>query len=192
MSVCLSVCLSVYVSVRPSIRRPSVRLSVRLSVCLSIFLSICLSIFLATVSIYPFIYSSLHLFFPSSVFSSHSSFFVPQLRGSLMLAPSRPEWVSHRVCTNMQRAQFDRCHQRTSIWITRQPAIFEFTRNGINTWLRPKQQLNTTTTTWKSKQLGTGKGFIIYGLMNWLTKTQLTPPSQKLKWSRACQQSRDF
>ena len=91
------------------------------------------------------------------------------------------EWVSHRVCTNMQRAQFDRCHQRTSIWITRQPAIFEFTRNGINTWLRPKQQLNTTTTTWKSKQLGTGKGFIIYGLMNWLTKTQLTPPISKVK-----------
>lgn len=35
-----------------------------------------------------------------------------------------------------RRAHSDRCHQRTSIWITRQPAIFEFRRNGINTWLR--------------------------------------------------------
>lgn len=50
--------------------------------------------------------------------------------------------ISHRVCTNMQRAHFDRCHQRTSIWITRQPAIFEFRQNGINTWLRSKQQHN--------------------------------------------------
>lgn len=50
--------------------------------------------------------------------------------------------ISHRVCTNMQGAHFDRCHQRTSIWITRQPAIPEFRQNGINTWLRSKQQHN--------------------------------------------------
>lgn len=50
--------------------------------------------------------------------------------------------ISHRVCTNMQRAHFDRCHQRTSIWITRQPAIFEFRQNGINTWSWSKQQHN--------------------------------------------------
>lgn len=50
--------------------------------------------------------------------------------------------ISHRVCTNMQGAHFDRCHQRTSIWITRQPAIPEFRQNGINTRLRSKQQHN--------------------------------------------------
>lgn len=49
---------------------------------------------------------------------------------------------------------------------------------------------NNTTTTWKPKQLGAGKGFIIYILMDLLTKTVLPP--QKLKCHRGCQQSRDF
>lgn len=54
---------------------------------------------------------------------------------------------------------------------------------------------NNTTTTWKPKQLGAGKGFIIYILMDLLTKT-LPPPcpskKKKLKCHRSCQQSGDF
>lgn len=49
---------------------------------------------------------------------------------------------------------------------------------------------NNTTTTWKPKQLGAGKGFIIYILMDLLTKTWIPP--QKLKCHGGCQQSRDF
>lgn len=49
---------------------------------------------------------------------------------------------------------------------------------------------NNTTTTWKPRQLGAGKGFIIYILMDLLTKTWIPP--QKLKCHRSCQQSRDF
>lgn len=49
---------------------------------------------------------------------------------------------------------------------------------------------NNTTTTWKPKQLGAGKGFIIYILMDLLTKPLLPP--QKLKCHISCQQSRDF
>lgn len=49
---------------------------------------------------------------------------------------------------------------------------------------------NNTTTTWKSKQLGAGKGFIIYILMDLLTKAWI--PLQKLKCHRSCQQSGDL
>lgn len=57
---------------------------------------------------------------------------------------------------------------------------------------------NNTTTTWKPEQLGAGKGFIIYILMDLVTKTWITPPTpnplekKKLKCHRGCQQSRDF
>lgn len=67
--------------------------------------------------------------------------------------------TSHRVCTNMHGAQFHRCHQRTSIWITRQPAIFEFRQNAINT--RWRAQTTTAQQHESLKQLGPGKGFII-------------------------------
>jgi len=66
---------------------------------------------------------------------------------------------SHRVCTNMHGAHFHRCHQRTSIWITRQSAIFEFRQNGINT--RWRAQTTTAQQHESPKQLGPGKGFII-------------------------------
>lgn len=56
-------------------------------------------------------------------------------------------------------AHFHRCHQRTSIWITRQPAIFEFRQNGINT--RWRAQTTTAQQHESPKQLGPGKGFII-------------------------------
>lgn len=86
---------------------------------------------------------------------------VPQLWNRV--DPTQSEvWApapSHRVCTNMHGAHFHRCHQRTSIWITRQPAIFEFRQNGINT--RWRAQTTTAQQHESPKQLGPGKGFII-------------------------------
>lgn len=86
---------------------------------------------------------------------------VPQLWNRVH--PTQSEvWAhapSHRVCTNMHGAHFHRCHQRTSIWITRQPAIFEFRQNGINT--RWRAQTTTAQQHESPKQLGPGKGFII-------------------------------
>ncbi len=76
---------------------------------------------------------------------------------------------SHRVCTNMHGAHFHRCHQRTSIWITRQPAIFEFRQNGINTQM--KSPNNSHNNMKAPKQLGPGKGFIILYINVLINKT---------------------